>query len=197
MVANPKDIPRPYYSLDEYFALEHASDARYEYWDGEIVCMSGGLEAHYRISFSVPFHLRRKLAGGPCQAFTADLPVKTPTLPPYRYPDATVACGELKFESIRGIDALLNPVLIVEVLSPSSEERDREHKFTAYQALPTFREYLLVAQDKPHVTHYTRQPNGDWTREDVTDVGASLTLSSIGCTLSLNEIYEGVKFKVA
>jgi len=69
MVANPKDIPRPYYSLDEYFALEHASDARYEYWDGEIVCMSGGLEAHYRISFSVPFHLRRKLAGGPCQAF--------------------------------------------------------------------------------------------------------------------------------
>jgi Uma2 family endonuclease len=194
MVANPKDVPRHFFSLDEYFALEHASDARYEYWDGEIVCMSGGAEAHYRISFNAAFHLRRRLTGGPCQAFTADLPVKTPTLPPYRYPDVTVGCGELEFAHIHGIDALINPVLIVEVLSPSSEVRDREAKFTAYQAIPTFREYLLLSQDAPDVTQYVRQPDGKWTREDVTDLGANLTLVSIGCTLSLSEIYEGVRF---
>ena len=197
MAANPKEFPPPYYSLDEYFALEHASDARYEYWDGQIVCMSGGLRAHYRISVNIPFQLQGKLAGGPCQVFTADLPVKTPTLPPYRYPDATVGCGELKFETIRGIDVLVNPVLIVEVLSPSSEERDREDKFTAYRAIPTFREYLLVAQDKPDVTHYTRQPDGKWAREDVTRLPEILTLSSVGCTLSLSDIYEGVKFEAA
>ena len=195
MVAELKDVPRPYYRLDEYFALEHASDARYEYWDGDMVCMSGGSEAHYRISFNAAFRLRQKLSGGPCQAFTADLPVKTPTLLPYRYPDVTVVCGELKFENIRGVDALTNPVLIVEVLSPTSEARDRQDKFTAYQAIPSFAEYLLVAQHAPLVTHYERQPDGKWTREDVTDLSASLTLASIGCPLSLHEIYEDVKFK--
>jgi Uma2 family endonuclease len=195
MVANPKDVPRPFYTLDEYFALEHASDARYEYWDGDIVCMSGGSQAHYQISFNAAFRLRQKLEGGPCRAFTADLPVKTPTLPPYRYPDVTVGCGELKFENIRGVDALINPVLILEVLSPTSEDRDREVKFTAYQAILTFEEYLLVAQNTPHVTHYAREADGKWLREDLTDLSSSVPLASVGCTLTLSEIYEDVRFK--
>ena len=195
MVANPKDVPGPFYSLDEYFALEQASDARYEYWNGDIVCMSGGSEAHYQISDNAFFRLRSKLAGRKCRAFTGSLPVRTPTLLPYRYPDVTVGCGELKFERIRGIDALTNPVLIVEVLSPTSEDRDREEKFTAYQAIETFSEYLLVAQNMPRVTHYTRQPDGKWMREDITELNATLTLSSIGCDTSLREIYEDVKFK--
>lgn len=195
MVANPKDVPRPFYSLDEYFALEHASDARYEYWEGDIICMSGGSEAHYQISVNAVSRFVQKLSGGPCRAFTADLPVKTPTLPPYRYPDVTVGCGELKFENIRGVDALINPVLILEVLSPTSEDRDREAKFTAYKAIPTFEEYLLVAQDTAHVTHYARQADGKWMREDLTDLSSSVTLASVGCALSLSEIYEDVKVK--
>ena len=196
MVADLKDVPRPYYTLDEYFALEHASDARYEYWDGDIVCRSGGSEAHYQISDNTFFRLRQKLSGGPCRAFTSVLPVKTPTLLPYRYPDVTVVCGELKFENIRGVDALTNPVLIVEVLSPTSEARDRQDKFTAYQAIPTFAEYLLVAQHAPLITHYERQPDGKWTREDVTDLNSILQLNSIGSTLSLREVFEDVRFRV-
>jgi len=194
MVANLKDQPRHYFSLDEYFALEHAGDARYEYWDGDIVCMSGGSRAHGQISGNVFFRLRQKLSGGRCRAFTADQAVKTPTLPPYRYPDVTVGCGQLTYEGMRGVDALTNPVLIVEVLSPTTADRDREDKFAAYQAIATFSEYLLIAQDAPHVTHYLRQPDGRWTREDVTDMNAALTLESIGCALSLSDIYEDVTF---
>ena len=105
-----------------------------------------------------------------------------------------MVCGDLLVEKMRGIDALLNPTLIVEVLSPTSEERDRQDKFTAYQAIPSFSEYLLVSQDAPHVTHYTRQQDGKWTREDLTGIAAVLTLSSLDCTLALKEIYEDVTF---
>jgi Uma2 family endonuclease len=115
MAANPKE-PRHYYSLDEYFALERAGDARYEYRDGDIFCMSGGSRAHVQIASNVFFRLRQRLEGGPCRVFTGDLAVKTPSLPPYRYPDVTAGCGQLKFEHIRGVDALVNPVLIVAVL---------------------------------------------------------------------------------
>lgn len=194
MATNRKDAPPHFFSLDEYFALEQVSDARYEYWDGEIVCMSGGSQAHTQISGNVFFRLRLQLGGGKCRVFTADLPVKTPTLPPYRYPDVTVACGELTFEHIRGVDALTNPSLIVEVLSPTTAARDYQDKFTAYQAIPTFTEYLLIAQETPHVTRYTRQPDGKWAREDVTDLDAALTLDCIDGTLWLRDIYEDVMF---
>ena len=197
MATNRKDIPQHFYTLDEYFALEHAGDARYEYWDGEIVCMSGGSQWHTQISGNVFFRLRLQLGDARCRAFTADLPVKTPTLPPYRYPDVTVGCGHLIFEHIRGVDALTNPVLIVEVLSPASEDSDREGKFAAYQAIATFSEYLLIAQDAPHVTHYKRQPDGRWAREDVTDMETALTLDAIGCTLTLRDVYEDVTFSAA
>jgi Uma2 family endonuclease len=193
MATNRKDMPQHYFSLDEYFALEQASDARWEYWDGELVCMSGGSKEHSIISSNVLYQLQRQL-GDDCRAFTANLPVKTPTLPPYRYPDATVACGELRFERIRTVDALLNPLLIVEVLSPSTATHDFEDKFTAYQAIPSFREYLLIAQDAPRITHYTRQADGKWTRHDVTGLDATLTLDCIGGALSLRDIYKDVKF---
>jgi Uma2 family endonuclease len=195
MVANPKG-PRHFYSLDEYFALEHAGDARYEYWDGDIVCMSGGSQAHGRIISNVNYRLRQKLDGGPCLAFTGDVAVKTPSLLPYRYPDATVACGELKFENFRGVDALINPVLIVEVMSPTTADHDRKEKFTAYQAISSFREYLLIAQDEPEVVHYVRQPDGRWVREDARGLDAVLRLESVSCELSSREMYEGVAFSI-
>ena len=193
MATNRKDMPQHYFSLDEYFALEQASDARWEYWDGEIVCLSGGSREHIVICGNVFYHLRQQVPGE-CRAFTAELSVWTPTLPPYRYPDATVGCGELRFQHIHGVDALINPLLIVEVLSPTTATHDFEDKFTAYQAIPTFREYLLIAQNAPRVTHYTKQADDTWAREDVTGLDAVLTLDSIGGTLSLHDIYEDVKF---
>ncbi|MGH9944069.1 MAG: Uma2 family endonuclease [Pyrinomonadaceae bacterium] len=196
MAANPKDLTGHYFSLDEYFALEQVSDARFEYWDGAIVCMSGGSQQHGQISSNVHYRLRRGLEGGGCRAFTGDQCVKTPTLPPYRYPDASAACGEIKYQHIHGVDALVNPVLIVEVLSPTTATLDQGEKFAAYQAIETFAEYLLVAQDAPRVTLYTRQPGGAWTRRDVIDTDADLPLESVGCALRMRDIYEGVSFPV-
>ena len=194
MATDRKDMPQHYFTLDEYFALEQASEARWEYWDGELVCMSGGKQQHYLISSNVHYRLRLQLGDGRCQAFTGDMPIWTPTLPPYRYPDASVACGELRFQPIHGIDALINPVLIVEVLSPTTASRDFEEKFKAYQAIATFRQYLLIAQDAPRVTHYMRQASGDWAQAEVSGLDAALTLDSIGATLSLRDIFEDVKF---
>jgi Uma2 family endonuclease len=194
MATNPKDVPQHYYSLEEYFALEDASDARFEYWDGDIVCMSGGSRAHGTIGSNVHFALSLGVRGGRCRAFTGDMAVWTPTLPPYRYPDASAACGELEFKHIKGHDALVNPVVVVEVLSASTAALDEGPKFVAYQAIPTLRDYLLVSQEELRVTHHTRLESGDWEHRDVTDLDASLELESIGCAVKLRDIYDGVTF---
>ena len=194
MAANPQDVPQHYYTLEEYFALEDASDARFEYWDGDLVCMSGGSRAHGTIGSNVHFALAAGLRGGKCRAYTGDIAIYTPALPPYRYPDASAACGELEFRHINGHDALVNPVVVVEVLSPSTATLDEGPKFAAYKAISTLRDYLLVSQDEPRVTHYARLEGGSWERRDVTDLDASLGLQSVGCAIRLRDIYDGVAF---
>lgn len=190
MVAN-LNRKQHYYTLEEYFALEKVGDARYEYWDGEIFCMSGGSKEHYRLCANVLSLLFRAVEGKPCEVFLSDAPIKTPKLPPYRYPDASVVCGESQFEKDHGIDALVNPILIVEVLSATTEVADKEDKRIAYQAIESLQEYLLIAQDKVEVTHYTR--NGDlWFRDMLTDLSASLELTSLSHTIPLAELYRGV-----
>ena len=156
MAANPTDSPGHTHTLAEYFALERTGDARYEYWDGEIVCMSWGSEQHVRISGNIYFSLRQQLARRNCEAFTSDLAITTSALPPCRYPDVSVVRGEAQFDKIEGIAVLTNPTLVVEVLSTKTEKRDRNEKRLAYQAIPSVMEYLLVAQDSPHITHYVR-----------------------------------------
>ena len=185
--------PYHHYTAEEYFALERASDRRYEYWNGEIVCMSGGTLAHAQISRNTFKSIDRKLEGRGCQVFTADLAIKTPTLSPYRYADTSVVCGEAQVEEINGIDVLLNPMLIVEVLSPTTEDRDRNEKRIAYQAIPSLREYLLVSQDIPHITHYTSQGDA-WQRTDYSTT-ERIECPSIGIALTLDEVYQGVTFE--
>lgn len=189
-----KDLPYHYYSLDEYFALEGASDARFEYWDGDIVCMSGGSPARGTISGNVFYRLRQCLEGKSCRAFTADTAILTPALPPYRYPDASVGCGDLQFQRVRILDALVNPVLIVEVLSPSTADWDQAEKFAAYQQIESSREYLLIAQDAPRVARFTRRAGGEWERRDVSGLDGSVDLESVGCSLLMRDLYEGVEF---
>jgi Uma2 family endonuclease len=194
LAANPIDRPRHFYTLEEYFALEHTGQARYEYWNGEIVCMSGGSRKHTRISGNVYYALRQQITERDCEAFTSDLPIRTPALPPYRYPDASVTCGKALFEKVEGIDTLINPILIVEVLSPASEIRDRREKRNAYNALSSLMEYLLIAQDTPHITHFIREAES-WVRSDYGDLTGAVNLPSIGCMLTLREIYHGVEFE--
>lgn len=187
--------PKHYYTLEEYAALERVGDARYEYWDGDIVCMSGGSAAHNLISSNVHGELFAQLKGRSCRALTAETPIKTPSLPPYRYPDASVVCGTPIFEKIFGIDVLVNPVLVVEVLSPHTEQADRGAKFDAYKAIETVKEYLLVAQDAPHITHYVKQENGEWKRFDTADLTATLILNAIDGALAVSDVYAGIEFK--
>lgn len=123
MARKLRDEPRHQYTLEEYYALEKAGDRRYEYWDGEIVCRSGGTLAHGQISRNVLRAIDRKLERRDCQAFTADMAIKIPTQGLYRYPDASVVCGEVQSERVNGLDVLVNPGLIVEVLSPTTEDR--------------------------------------------------------------------------
>jgi Uma2 family endonuclease len=118
----------------------------------------------------------------------------TPALPPYRYPDASVVCGEILVKHINGLDALVNPVVAVEVTSPSTIGRDEGEKFAAYQAIPTLREYLLVSQIETRVVRYSRLESGAWERRDTTDAEASVTLESVGCELKLRDIYDGLTF---
>jgi Uma2 family endonuclease len=185
--------PKHLYTLEEFLALERESDTRYEYWDGQIFCMSGASAAHNRIAGNVFGELRAQLKGRSCEAFNSDQRVKVPAAPPYRYPDVSVVCGEPQFEDVQGLDVLVNPALLVEVLSETTEKYDRETKFTYYKSIPDFREYLLIAQDRVSVTHYVSEPDGSWTGTEIPDLALSLHLPAVDCTLALESIYERVK----
>lgn len=183
-----------FYTLEEYFALERTGDGRYEYWQGEIVAMSGGSKEHGQISGNIYGELYNQLKGRNCRAYTSEIPIKTPALPPYRYPDVSVACDKPRFEKLAGIDLLTNPIVIIEVLSPHTEKVDRQDKFTAYKALDSLQEYLLVEQQSPHITHYIKDPAGLWQRSDTGDITATVTLATIGCTLALADVYDNIEF---
>lgn len=185
--------PKHYYTLEEYFALELVGDARYEYWDGDIVCMSGGSQAHSLITSNIHGLLFVQTRNSICRALTGESPIKTPTLPPYRYPDASVVCGKAEFENIGGIDVLVNPVVIVEVLSPQTEKVDKGAKFEAYKAIGSVKEYLLISQDEPHLTHYIKEEDGRWKRFDTAE--SFIKLEAINSNLYLKDIYDGVEFK--
>ena len=194
MVANLKEAYRRHHTLEEYFALEKVGDARYEYWDGEIVCMSGGTEQHTILSGNIFGELRNKLRGGKCQPYNEGMAILTPSLPPYRYPDVSVVCGEKNLQTLQGITVLVNPTLIVEVLSATTETADRDPKKDAYQALPSVKEYLLVSQTAHHVTCFSR--HGEfWHREEFSGLDTIIQLASLNCALALRDIYEGVIFE--
>lgn len=182
------------YSLEEYFKLELESDTRYEYRDGEISALSGGSPEHEQVIANLVFHLKDKLRGRPCRVFPSNLRVKVPQAPPYRYPDLTALCGEPQYEEIGGVKTLINPALIVEVLSPTTEAFDRGDKFTFYKSIPSFGEYLLVAQHRPHMTQYVKRAEGFWSYQEFNSLTETVTLASLNCSLALSEAYEEVAF---
>lgn len=186
--------PKHRYTIEEYLALERESEVKYEYWDGEIFAMSGGTLAHDLIMWNASNSLGTQLAGKDCRVFTDNMQIKVPAAPPYRYADGSVVCGTIEVERFNGADLLLNPILIIEVLSPSTEAYDRGDKFTYYKSIPSFREYLLIAQHRPHVTHYVKSDGGKWDYEEINDVGSSIYLTSIDCSLARADIYRDVEF---
>ena len=178
------------FTLDEYLALERASERRFEFRNGVVVCMSGGTVEHAAISANIVGHLFNRLAGSRCRAFGADLAVRVPAGPPYRYPDASVVCGDVSYTVIDARHAVDNPVLIVEVLSKSSASYDRGTKFEEYIA--TLCDYLLVEQERPAIVHRSKLDDGGWVEREVSGLDASVRLPSLGIDLPLGEVYEGL-----
>ncbi len=193
MVANPARR----YTLDEYLELDRTSEERFEFWNGEVFCMSGVSPEHDQIESNLNFHLRTRLAGCDCRVFLATMRLKVPSAPPYRYADLSALCGVQKVEEIGGVSALTNPALIVEVLSQSTEAYDRGDKFTHYQSIASFGEYLLVAQHRPHITQLVRRADGSWIYNDFNDLEAVVKLSSLNCELTMREVYQNVSFAPA
>ena len=187
--------PKHKYTLEEYFALELASEEKYEFWNGEAFCMSGVSLAHSQIEGNLMSGLRAQLDAHGCRVFPANLRVKVPAYPPYRYPDLTALCGQPEIERVGGLDMLVNPALIVEVLSSSTEAFDRGDKFTYYKSVASFSEYILIAQHRPHVSQFVRQENGVWTFMEFNDLAESVRCASVPCVLALNEIYRDVVFE--
>lgn len=188
-------LPKQRYTLEEYLELEKTSEEKYEYFNGEVFAMAGGSPAHVRISRNVVNLLTQKLRGKDCEAFPSDMRVKVPAALPYRYPDASVVCGPPVFEYLQGQAMLVNPLVLIEVLSPSTTAYDLGEKFTEYQSIESFREYLLIAQTRAHVIRHLYQAPGQWLRTEVTGLNSLVPLESLGVNLTMAELYQHVSFQ--
>ncbi len=186
--------PEPRYTPAEYLALERDAATKSEYLDGEVVAMAGASRKDNLITGNVLAALHPQLRGRDCEVYSSDMRVRIPASNRYTYPDVAVVCGEPAFEDAE-LDTLTNPTLLLEVLSPSTEGFDWR-KFGHYRTVPSLRVYLLVAQDTVHVDHFVRQDDGRWLLAEVADLGATLDLPEIGCTLALADVYDRVAFEV-
>ncbi|MGK3992432.1 Uma2 family endonuclease [Sorangium sp. So ce1024] len=185
--------PRRKLSPEEYLELDRASEVRHEYAGGEIFAMSGGTFEHSAIAANIGRLLGNALGERGCTALNSELRIKIPSADRYVYPDGSVVCGRPEFEDERR-DTLLNPVLVIEVLSAtsdSSEAYDRGDKFALYQTVASIREVVLASQKAPRVEVFARQADGSWVLR-VYGPGDRAALSSVGCDLVVDEVYRGV-----
>ncbi len=178
---------------EEYLAFERRSPERHEYADGELFAMTGASEPHNQIVVNLGGEIRRQFKGRLCKVYTNDLRVRIPGTARYCYPDVSALCGSGRFEDEHR-DTLVNPNLVIEVLSASTEAYDRGEKFEFYRRIETLSEYVLVAQDKPQIEQFNRQPNGQWLFTATSGLEAFIELPSVGCKISLAEIYDKVEF---
>jgi Uma2 family endonuclease len=200
MALSISDVPRV--TVDVYLMNERArpSGDRHEYLDGLVYAMAGESEAHGTICMNLAAALVMQLRGGPCRAFSKDMRVRCGPHHPgthagfYAYPDLVVVCGERRYHD-QERDVLLNPTVLIEVLSPSTETFDRGEKFDRYRSwLATLTDYVLVAQDRPLIDHYHRQEDGTWVLRALEGLQAALHLGTIGCTVPLAEMYDRLVF---
>jgi Uma2 family endonuclease len=180
------------YTPEQYLTLERKAEYKSEYINGYIIAMSGASREHNLVAGNIFRELSTQLKGRPCEAYIGDMRVKVSPTGLYTYPDVVVACEEIRFEDAQ-VDTLLNPTVIVEALSPSTEACDRGEKFGHYQRLDSLQEYLMVAQDRVCIEHYGRHGNR-WELSETRDLDETVQLGSIGCELMLREVYDKVQF---
>lgn len=179
-------------SVSEYLALERASPIRHEYFDGEVFAMAGATEPHNLVASNVLRKLGNLLEDRPCRVYGSDMRIVCPT-GLRTYPDVSAVCGPPQLEDEHR-DTLLNPVLLVEVLSPSTERYDRGRKFKNYQTIESLREYVLVSSDEMRVEHFARQSDADqWLLTTYADPSGVVRLTGLDVAIPLAEIYAKVE----
>jgi len=183
--------PTSYLTPEEYLALERQAEYKNEYVDGEVVAMTGASRKHNLIVFNIAREISQQLKGRPCEGYSGDMRVRIPSTRLYTYPDVVIVCGEPQFEDDY-VDTLLNPTVIIEVLSESTELYDRGKKFGFYRTIPSLAEYLLIAQDEQRIEQYTKQQDGRWLLSEYRSTDDVAEMASIQCELALKEVYDKV-----
>lgn len=188
--------PQQKMSLAEYFEFDKKSEGNFEYFDGEIFEMSGVSRNHARIERNATVKLSPRASDRGCEIFPADLRVKIPKTLLYRYPDLSLVCGMAEFIEIGGVDCLVNPSLIVEVLSESTEKFDRGDKFYEYKSIESLSEYLLISSSNAFITLFQKHHGRFWLQSDYA-AGESFHLNILDIDVNVDELYQGVEFSVA
>ena len=183
---------RTHLTPEEYLSFERKATTKHEYLKGQIIAMSGASRVHSFITGDIFGELRDQLKGHKCEVHSSDMRVRIHSTNTYFYPDVVVACEEPQFED-NIFDTLLNPRVVIEVLSPATEAYDRGEKFEFYQQLDSLQEYLLVSQDQISVEHYRRQ-NTEWLESEYRELDDVVMLRSIECELRLQDIYARTEF---
>ena len=188
-------LPQLRYTPEEYLELERKADFKSEYLSGEIFAMAGASEAHNLIVANVVGEFRSQLKGRPCKTYPSDMKVETGPTGLFSYPDAIVVCGEARFHDSHR-DMLLNPTLIVEVLSPSTEAYDRGAKFALYRRMESLTDYIMISSAEYRIEHFTRQADGRWLlSSEGTEILGDVSIPSLACSLPVSEVYDRVEFE--
>lgn len=185
--------PQPRLTPEQYLAAERSAELRHEYYNGQIYAMSGGSLQHFQIIGNITTELHVTLKKRPCLVGSSELRLRVSPGGLYTYPDVVVICGEPKLADDRR-DTLLNPTLIAEVLSPSTEAYDRGFKSVQYRTIESLEEYALISQSEPRVELFRRQPGGHWLFSEAVGLEAICRFESLDCAVSLADIYDKVTF---
>ena len=186
-------LEKPFFTPEQYLELERDAEYKSEYFSGQIFAMAGGSPEHSAIGANIAREVGNRLKHGSCQVFNSDLRVTVMQMGLMTYPDVTVVCGEQHRHPLDR-NSLINPRVVFEVLSDSTEAYDRGAKFALYQRLDSLEEYVLVSQDKARVERYFRQADGQWLYSRVDGLAGELVLESLECRVPLAEIYDRITF---
>lgn len=186
--------PSHWLTPEEYLELERAAEFRHEYFNGRMYAMPGGSYRHAVIIANLTGELHSALKKGPCTVASSDLRLRVAEDGLYTYPDVSVVCGKPKFAD-RRTDTVLNPVLLIEVLSPATEFLDREFKAAQYRSLESLQEYALVSQTEPRVEIFRRQDGGHWLLSEFAGIEAAARFDSVDANVPLKEIYDKISFE--
>jgi Uma2 family endonuclease len=186
-------VPKRNLTEAQYLAMERTAETKHEFFDGEIFAMAGANRQHNEIAENLAAQIHMRLDEGPCRTYGSDMRVKVKPTGLYTYPDRVIVCDEPEFEKIEGMDTLLNPLVVFEIMSDTTEEWDRTLKFQHYQRVTTVREYVVISQKRVQVDHYIRQPTGHWDHITTFDVNDELALANVALRIPIAKLYRRVE----